>query len=1356
MRSPPQCQPPPEPPDELISVFNVTSTSTTTDKPRILDCGADGHLVTSTRTLRHDTIRPSSMKTQAFSGATAAITHTGDHRSGLFPNCHVCPISTFNLVAVGPYLDTNPNCAVVLTPNLALQLKNLDFDIIAKSAHPRKCLLAQLQATDERGNHRVTIDTIGTRDGPNSLYRTNLFDLPDNPNLLRTRLINSAMSQSVWATKKLPGHLLRLLPTPTTTGTPPPKLPTPKPTTTTTTTTRNINDTSLSDKTKQPDQASHAHIAPDLSWTTSTTTERALIELRQLHCALGHPSNGALIRALEESPSKHHHHLRKYVKLMDKCNMCPAGTQHALSHPDTATTRAELYLQRLILDCSGRQPVATTGGAWFFLLIVDDATRMKWIRFLKSISQVPTIFDDFLRSVVRQGTLSAAGTVRSVSLVRTDNGPDFNSDRFRQVLRLHSITHEPSPPDASQQRGIAERGIGVISPISRSNLYWALASLPFWGEAANHANTTSNNLPNSSNPGNKSPYQMANPSKPSQLPLLRPFGCLAFIHVPVGDRNGKMNPASNCAFFAGYGLTPDGQINGYRVMNFRTQRFTTRFNVVFNEQLPALRYILSALVNSPQQLLVGRTVRKRFDSGTFTGTIISHSTEDNLTLYDIKYDDGDTEQMDLMDVLKHITPVQEDMTIHKPHMHKRLQQASPNDRARIGKDLLPATTRTAPTTTGIKITYPSRSKVFLRRSTRRRRNVNKLTSTTLGKTADTAKLPLPLRTHTPNKANTATFTPHRAQTEWRRAHVGQSRIILMTTMLVNAVTNTMARPAPNAVINGIHIHRYPTVSPPLPTVPARDVPPPDDYDDAVDGPYRMHWRPAIQREIDSLFHYGVWRLERLPPGALVLPCKMVFKVKPDGKDPPGISKFKCRYCGKGYLQRKGVHYLCSWAPVAAAVTSRLIVAFATEMNWPLHGMDVRNAYLNADLHPSVVLFVQPPPTVHVPRGYGLRLVKGLYGTMQGGNRWAVHKHIKLTQLGYERNTSEPSMYHRFDKHGIVIMALIVDDFEITGYPPSAVAFAKLQLSNTWDMTDLGPLKYFANIEIKRDRVTKQTTLKQTNYIEDMLARYDLQDSYPKATPCTTSIYEQRLLDPVSPHAPMFNNDYSQQVGTLGYLRRTRPDLCVALGVSAQFSKLGRHGLPHYRALRNIMRYCKPTKHHGLLFTSTNKRPTDPWEISGHADSDWASWKATRRSRMGWLIYLQKCLISFGSKLQTSVAMSSAEAEYMSLSHIIKILLWIIHIIEGIPGQFVRKPVPIYIDNKPAINLADNHAASKFTRHIGIAHHFLRDHCAGGDRLFSLIWRQSKFQVADGMTKPLPRAAFVAFRDNVVSDIRLPV
>ena len=1250
-----------------------------------------------------------------------------------------------------------------MTAHMALQLNNIDLDEAADDPDPRANLISQLQRVDACGNYHVTIDKVGTRDGPGCLYQTSMFDSPSAPDV-RNKLINSARTGLPWDISKLPNPTA-YLPSTTTASAPtttPKSISQPSPTASTqditthpdvkpglqpTPTTNAQQATTIPSAPTTPDHAS--------AWVSSTTTEKALIELRHIHCALGHPSDEVLLQSLKDSGSPHDLRLRKYVKLMDTCNVCPMGTQRAESHPSSATTRSTKYLARLIMDCSGRQPVASVGGFWYFLLIVDDATRYKWVELLKSITQVAAVFDNFLRTVVRQGTAGAAGTVRCVQLVRTDNGPDFNCDAFRQVLRRHSITHEPSPPDASQQRGIAERGIGVLSAITRAGLFWAKAPLSFWGECIkHHATPTSNNRPNSANTNNASPYKMINPDRPSQLRKLRPFGCLSFTLVKTMDRQGKLNPASSCGFLSGYGVTPDGTINGYRVMNLRTHRFTTKCNVKFNVQLPALRYALSALVHSPQRMLIGRTIRKQFTQGTFTGKITGVDTVDNVTLYDIKYSDGDAEQMEILEVLQYIAPVQHDMTPTRPNMHKRLRQSTPHDRARLGKDLLPDPT--IPTTTTIQPTptptpTAPTSTVLLRKSTRKKKTPNRLTSTKPGSTVDSAQLPLLHKTHTANKASPARLIPNRAKAKWKSAHAGKATTLLMVSMLVNAVTSVNTCPPPNAIINGIHVHRYCTDSPSLPKVPARDIPLPSNYDDAVNGKYSMFWRPAIQKEIDSLFRYGVWRLEPLPRNALVLPCKFVFKVKPDGNDPPGISKFKCRYCGKGFLQKKGIHFQCTYAPCASATSSRITVAMATEMGWPLHGMDVSNAYLNGDLHSDTVLFVKAPPTVRVPPGYGLRLCKGLYGTMQGGNRWAIHKHLKLTELGYDRNASEPSLYHRCDRFGIVIMTIIVDDFQITGWPPAAVARAKHQLSQTWDMTDLGPLRYFASVEVNRDAEQRTTTLKQTGYIQDILSRYNMPDCYGKPTPCTPSIYKQQLLDPVSEYAPMFDNDYRSQVGSLGYLRRTRPDLCVSLGITAQFSKLGRHGPQHYRGLRNIMRYIKLTMRHGLLYTSTRKGFRDPWDLSAHVDSDWATWKGSRRSRTGYLIYLNQCLISFGSKLQSAVATSSAEAEYMALSYVTKLLLWILQMIEGIPSQFVRRPIRVFEDNKPCINLANNHAASKFTRHIGICHHFLRDHFDSGSRQFKLFWTSSSDQKADGMTKPLPRGDFISFRDQVVSD-----
>ena len=104
------------------------------------------------------------------------------------------------------------------------------------------------------------------------------------------------------------------------------------------------------------------------TWTTSTSTERAFMELRSIHCAMGHLSNDVLTQALRTSPVPRLRSLCKYVKLMDRCNVCPAGTQKASAHPKKASSRATQYLDRLVMDLSGRQPVPSLGGNYYFSL----------------------------------------------------------------------------------------------------------------------------------------------------------------------------------------------------------------------------------------------------------------------------------------------------------------------------------------------------------------------------------------------------------------------------------------------------------------------------------------------------------------------------------------------------------------------------------------------------------------------------------------------------------------------------------------------------------------------------------------------------------------------------------------------------------------------------------------------------------------------------------------------------------------------------------------------------------------------------------------------------------------------------
>ena len=158
--------------------------------------------------------------------------------------------------------------------------------------------------------------------------------------------------------------------------------------------------------------------------------------------------------------------------------------------------------------------------------------------------------------------------------------------------------------------------------------------------------------------------------------------------------------------------------------------------------------------------------------------------------------------------------------------------------------------------------------------------------------------------------------------------------------------------------------------------------------------------------------------------------------------------------------------------------------------------------------------------------------------------------------------------------------------------------------------------------------------------------------------------------------------YRELCGVLRWIEQcTRPDISTTL---SELCKVQINpGEAHVKALHHLMKYVNATKGRCIVYGREETMHASG-RIVGYVDSDWANCKVTRRSHTGWLVRLNGDLICFGSKLQSAVARSSAEAEYMALSMIIRMLLWLINIIEGIPGQFIRRPIPVYEDNKPCI------------------------------------------------------------------------
>ena len=256
--------------------------------------------------------------------------------------------------------------------------------------------------------------------------------------------------------------------------------------------------------------------------------------------------------------------------------------------------------------------------------------------------------------------------------------------------------------------------------------------------------------------------------------------------------------------------------------------------------------------------------------------------------------------------------------------------------------------------------------------------------------------------------------------------------------------------------------------------------------------------------------------------------------------------------------------------------------------------------------------------------------------------------------------------------------------------------------------------------------------------------------------------------------------YASALGAILYLRLTRPDLMVAISILAKFMQ--NPSMAHWRAIKDVLRYVKGSIGRGLLYASSGLTLQQPWKLRLWVDSDYATCTDTRRSRAGFLIFLNKNLVSFNSVQQRgakrpaipdglrdsypglklpstcmdgepvpSMATGTCEAEYMALSLAVKELIWLYMVLRSM-GVKIDKPCVVYEDNTAATKIANNVTAIKRTKHIDVRHHFLREHVDLGN--ITIVQVSTKDQLADFMTKVLGKEAFLRMRELVTSDADL--
>jgi hypothetical protein len=201
---------------------------------------------------------------------------------------------------------------------------------------------------------------------------------------------------------------------------------------------------------------------------------------------------------------------------------------------------------------------------------------------------------------------------------------------------------------------------------------------------------------------------------------------------------------------------------------------------------------------------------------------------------------------------------------------------------------------------------------------------------------------------------------------------------------------------------------------------------------------------------------------------------------------------------------------------------------------------------------------------------------------------------------------------------------------------------------------------------------------------------------------------------------------------------TRPDIAQATAAMARFTS--NPGSDHVKGVKRILRYIKGTWDAGVRYTRGGGG------LTAFADSDYAGDEKERRSTSGYIVYMAGGPVSWASRLQGCVSLSTTEAEYVALCEVTKEIVWLQDMLEGLQ-LYKKETVTVFQDNQSTIALATNSKVSRRSKHIEVKYHYVRK--AVERKVITITYCPTERMLADIMTKPLPETRFAEMASRIV-------
>ncbi|GJX11760.1 retrovirus-related pol polyprotein from transposon TNT 1-94 [Tanacetum coccineum] len=446
------------------------------------------------------------------------------------------------------------------------------------------------------------------------------------------------------------------------------------------------------------------------------------------------------------------------------------------------------------------------------------------------------------------------------------------------------------------------------------------------------------------------------------------------------------------------------------------------------------------------------------------------------------------------------------------------------------------------------------------------------------------------------------------------------------------------------------------------------------------------WIDLMQEELLQFKRLDVWVLVPLPDNIKPFTLKWLFKNKHDEENT--VIQNKSRLVVRGYRQEEGIDFEESFAPVARMEAIRIFLAYVAHKSFTVFQMDVKTAFLHGMLKEDVYVcqpegFIDADHPSHV-----YKLKKALYGLKQAPRAWYDELSTFLLQNHFFKGTIDPTLFIRRFDDDILVVHVYVDDIIFGSTHPRYTQLFSDLMKSRFEMSMMGEMTFFLGLQVNQSPCG--IFINQSNYVLEILKKYGMETCDPVGTPM--EIKDKLDLDQNG--SPVDATKYRSMIGALMYLTSSRPDIVHATCLCARYQ--AKPTEKHLKEVKRIFRYLRGTVNMGLWYTKDSG-----FELTGFSDADYAGCKDTFKSTSGGAQFLGKKLVSWSSKKQDCTALSTAKAEYVSLSACCAQVLWMRTQLTDYGFHFNK--IPIYCDSKSAIaiscNPTDYQLADLFTKSL---------------------------------------------------------